>query len=314
MDSSRNNFEIFSLVPNKNGLHHLKYCLESLRKTVYSNHRLVLIDDHSEDESIRFVETWFPDVKIIQNHRSQGFAGAVNSGILYAIEKGANAIAVCNNDIKVLPNWIDLVIDLFNNQEKVGLIGFNEILREKENLFYEWNGKEQISYKIVTGLPGCLYICSADAIRSVGLYDEAYFMYGEDNDYFARTTKAGYSLIQTNIPVWHYGEGSSGKKKFKNTWLAYRNALRYVVKNETPAKIIKMLMSLMNLGCNPFLSRKINDPNYNRLRRYNIAVNFGLILSSCLWNLFNVVPTLRARYERNSKIKTSLNGRLSKQL
>lgn len=305
---------VFSLIPNKNGIHHLGYCLESFSKTIYPNHRLVLIDDNSEDESIHFVESRFPDIRIIRNKRSKGFAGAVNSGILYSLKQGANAIAVCNNDVKVLPAWLNMVIDLFDKEEKVGLIGFNEILKEKESLFYEWNAKHRVSYKKVARLPGCLYICSAGAIRNVGLFDEAYFMYGEDNDFFVRMTKAGYSLIQTNLPVWHYGEGSSGKHKLKISWLAYRNALRFALKNENPVKIIRMLLSLMNQGCNPFLSRKINDPNYNRLRRYNIAVNFGFILSSCLWNLFKILPTLRARYKRHNKINIAINRQLSKQL
>jgi len=293
---------VFTLIPNKNGLQHLSYSLDSLSRTQYPSHQLILVDDGSDDESVRFVSTKYPAVKIIRNQREPGFAGAVNSGILLALDHGADYIAVCNNDIKVLPEWINLTIGFFHKEKKVGLIGFDEVLREAENLFYEWDAKGGISNRGVSGLPGCLYICAAEAIRHVGLYDEVYFMYGEDNDFFARMIRAGYALIQTNVPVWHFGEGSSGKYKFKTSWLAYRNALRFGIKNEPPFKILRVLLSLLNQGCNPFLSAKLNDPNHKRLRRYNIVVNFGLIWGSCLWNLLNIGATLRARNQRANQL------------
>ncbi|MFC1578374.1 glycosyltransferase, partial [Thermodesulfobacteriota bacterium] len=248
------------------------------------------------------VSTQYPDVKIVRNKRPNGFAGAVNSGILLALEHGADFIAVCNNDIKVLPAWVSLTIALLRKDEKVGLVGFDEVLKEAEYFFYDWNPEDGVSSKSVARLPGCLYICSAEAIRRIGLFDEVYFMYGEDNDYFARMIRAGYTLLQTNVPVWHFGEGSSGKNSFKTSWLAYRNALRYAIKNEPPGGIIRMLLSIINQGCNPLFSKRFNDPNHNRLRRYNIAVNLGLFLGSCLWNLLNVVSTLRARNQREDQL------------
>ncbi len=305
MNSLKDIPSVFVVIPNKNGLRHLKYSLESLSKTVYSNYHLVLVDDRSDDDSIRFVTSNYPTVHVINNQRSKGFAGAVNSGILYAVDTGADYIAVCNNDIKVLPEWIDLVVDVFKKKEKIGLVGFTEVLKEKGDLFYAWDIKSEVKYKEVCGLPGCLYICPTEAFRTVGLYDEVYFMYGEDNDFFSRLRKSGYSLIQTNIPVWHYGEGSSESHKFSATWLAYRNALRFAIKNETPFKIIRVVLSLLHQGCNPFLPSKKNDPNYKRLRRYNIGINFVLILGSCLWNTINIFSTLRARNNATTELKKS---------
>lgn len=305
MKSSKNNPCVVIVIPNKNGLQHLEYSIESLTKTTYSNCQFVLVDDRSDDDSIRFVTSNYPTVHVINNQRSKGFAGAVNSGILYAVDTGADYIAVCNNDIKVLPEWIDLVVDVFKKKEKIGLVGFTEVLKEKGDLFYDWDTKGEVKYKEVCGLPGCLYVCPTGAFRTVGLYDEVYFMYGEDNDFFSRLSKSGYSLIQTNIPVWHYGEGSSESHKFSVTWLAYRNALRFAIKNETPFKIIQVVLSLLNQGCNPFLPNKKNDPNYKRLRRYNIGINFVLILGSCLWNIINIFSTLRARNDAANELKKS---------
>ena len=99
--------------------------------------------------------------------------------------------------------------------------------------------------------------------------------------------------VQTNVPVWHYEEASSENHKCSATWLAYRNALRFVIKNVSIIKILRMILSLLNQGCNPFLDREEDDPVFKRMRRYNIAVNFILIAASCCWNIINIIPTLK---------------------
>ena len=143
------------------------------------------MDDCSTDGSIDFVERNYPSVKVIKNDINKGFAGAVNSGIRCAIDQGADYIAICNSDIQVLPEWIDLGIDIFHKQPKVGLVGYTEIPKEKEELFYGAKDLEgEVEYNEVKGLPGCLYLCPSRVFKHIGLFDEEYYMYGEDNDFF----------------------------------------------------------------------------------------------------------------------------------
>lgn len=286
------------MIPNKNGINHLSYSLPSLAKTIYLNYQTIVVDDCSTDGSMDFIENNYPLIKTIKNDKNKGFAGAVNAGIRYALEQGADYIAVYNSDIKVLPKWIDLVIDILEKNHEVGLVGYTEISKERESLFYNAKKdlKDKVQYKLVKGLPGCLYLCPSRVLRHIGLLDEGYFMYGEDNDFFYRLTKAGYIIIQTNIPVWHYGEGSSRKGKFMPTWLAYRNALRVSIKNESIIKVFRTLFALLYHGCNPFLIRKTDDPVLKRMRRYNIVVSFMLIIASCCWNLINIIQTLKSRH------------------
>ena len=102
-------------------------------------------------------------------------------------------------------------------------------------------------------------------------------------------------MVETNVPVWHYGEGSSQNNKLMPAWLAYRNALRFSIKNESFWRVMRMILSLVNQGCNPFLIRAVEDPSLKRLRRYNMVVNFFFIFGSCIWNLYNIKLTLIAR-------------------
>lgn len=293
--------KVFVIVPNKNGLQHLHYSIPSLMSSAYKNYCCVFVDNNSTDESLSFIEKKYPDIPIINNKRGKGFASTVNLGIKYALEQGADYIAVYNSDIKVLPQWIDHVIGIFSSQSNVGLIGYNEIPKEREELFYNTQNLT-IEYKEVEGLSGCLFICPSHVFKHIGLFDEEYFMYGEDNDFFSRLIRAGYSILQTNIPVWHYGEGSAQNKTIRNSWLTYRNAVRCSIKNESIFKIFRVLAALLYHGCNPFFTNKTNDISLTRLRRYNVVVNFGLIILSCCWNLIYLPKTLRCKAYSNELI------------
>ncbi|MBE7445831.1 MAG: glycosyltransferase family 2 protein [Planctomycetia bacterium] len=302
--------KVYIVIPNKNGLNHLVYSIPSVMNTSYPNYYCILVDNCSSDGSLDFIHKNYTNIYIIENRMGKGFASSVNMGIKYALAQGADYVAIYNSDIKVLPQWIDLGIDIFYKLNKVGVVGYKEIQKEREALFYNAKDiKDNVEYNIAKGLPGCLYICSSKVFMHVGLFDEAYFMYGEDNDFFHRLRNAGYVLVQTNIPVWHYSEGSSDKRKFYITWLAYRNALRYSLKNEDAIRIFRMLFALLNQGCNPFLSRKTDDPVFKRMRRYNIAFNFILIIASCCWNLFYLPKIISQRiYTKKSLQKAIANN------
>ncbi|MFH1062524.1 MAG: glycosyltransferase family 2 protein [Candidatus Omnitrophota bacterium] len=290
------------IIPNKDGLSHLKYSLPLLMGTSYANYCCILVDNNSRDESISFVRNNYPVIQILENKLKKGFASTVNIGIKHALAQNAEYIAIFNSDIKVLPQWIDVAMDIFKTRKNVGLVGYTEILKENESLYYS-DQKTEVSYRKVKRLSGCLYLCPSTVFRQIGFFDEKYFMYGEDNDFFSRLIQAGYVILETNIPVWHYGEGASQGRSFKMTWLAYRNAIRYSLKNDNFFGIVKMLLSLLNQGCNPFMLRKVSDASSRRIRRYNPVVNFLLILASCAWNLLNIVQTIQARHNCRQLIK-----------
>ena len=289
---------VYVVIPNKNGSRHLKYSLKSLCKSTYPMLKIVMVDNFSDDDSVDFVNKNYPDITIMNNSGKKGFAGGVNTGIKFALSNGADYVAVFSNDIKVLKNWIELLISVFNKNKKTGLVGLTEISRVNEKLFYDCKlSVKQVSIEEKKGVAGCLYLCSSKLFNKIGLLDEDYYMYGEDNDWFYRINKAGFKILDTNIPVWHYGEGFSKNNKFLPTWYSYRNAIRFSIKNQSILLNIKMILSLLNQGCNVFLKK--NHPSIKRLQRYNPLLNIFLIMASILWNLFNIVPTMKSRFTKS---------------
>lgn len=288
-----NKKKVFIVIPNKNGLSHLQYSLPSLIKTNYENFKIIVIDNNSKDGSVDFIKKNFKNIKVIHNERSDGFAGAINSGIIYAIENQADIVAIYSNDIKVKNYWLDYSVNHFENVKNLGILGFEEVLKESPALFNNHKISHKVLIKKNNSIPGCLYLCNIEIFNHIGLFDESYYMYGEDNDFFYRLIKSRYLIYQANIPVWHFGEGFSQQKKLLPTWYAYRNSIKFSLKNQNLYEILRMLVFLFHIGCNPFFIKNKNDPVHRRMRRYNIFTNFILILLSMFWNIFNKLRLIK---------------------
>lgn len=295
---------VYVVIPNKNGRFHFSYSLKSLANSTYNNYKVVLVDNGSSDDSLSYVRDNYSDITVLANKGKPGFAGGVNTGIKYALEHGAEYIAIFSNDIQVLPTWIELVLEVFEKESHAGLVGFKEIAKENEAEFFSSVvSGDTVQHWDVKGAAGCLYLCSSELFRTIGFLDEDYYMYGEDNDLFSRILKSGFKIIETSVPVWHFGEGFSRGNKFMPTWLAYRNALRFSIKNESPLRVARMFLSLFNQGCNPLFKARKHDPSSMRLRRYNPLVNFMLIIGSCMWNIAHIGFTLKARQQQKKCVK-----------
>lgn len=285
---------VYLVVPNKNGMAHLSYAMPALFGTEYSNFKAVVIDNRSSDGSVAYLADNYPDAEVLVNERDLGFAGSVNRGVLHALSRGADYVAIYSNDIKVVPRWLDLSLEVFAAHPEAGVAGYIEVPKEKEGPFLEYKG-ETAGSRPAAALPGCLLLCSAEVFTRAGLMDEGYFMYGEDNDFFARIKASGLALLQTDIPVWHYGEGSAAKKRLFPVWMSYRNAVRSALKNHGLYGAARMTVALFYHGCLPHFERDITDPSLKRMRRYNPLVNLALLAGSLGWNALNFTSTLNAR-------------------
>ncbi len=294
--------DVWAIVPNFNGRHHLERCLPTLLATEGCRITILVIDDASTDDSVSFVRHRFPDVYVAPNEGRKGFAGASNTGIRQALAAGAQAIAVCNSDTRLHPQWLALSWPVLTAPGRTGLVGFVEVNPMHEEKFLSFDPGVGIEpARRVPGVPGCLMLFSSACLRNVGLFDEDFYLYGEDNDMFLRLGHAAWDIRQVCVPVWHHAGGSSPSGSLAISWLAYRNALRYALKNESPAGVLRMVAALGYFGMGPASTRLPGDAGYAsfcRLRRQGRIVNAALLLASLAWNAANLNRTLRARRAR----------------
>ena len=303
---------VLIIVPNKNGIDHLSYSLNSISKIEYHNFKVVIIDNCSTDDSVDYIKKTYAEFEIFQNETDLGFSGSVNRGLLYSLDINAEFVVVFSNDVQVHPQWLSYTVDVFHNRPEYGVIGFLEINEPYNNSLLKMPSQILFNHQ---SCPNCaaIFLIRAKLIRKVGLFDEVYYMYGEDNDYFFRCNKAGYQTLQTNIPIWHKGEGFSESIEQQKmvTQYVYRNWLRFAIKNLSYVQIILIFFKMLGYTFLPTIfwenkrvSSGINvSSSINRLVRFKLAYRVKCLLNSIYWNLSNLKHTISIKVEEKNWIR-----------
>ena len=107
------------IIPHWNGVEHLEVCLSSLRRQIFEDFEVILVDNGSNDGSQEFVRSSFPEVRLLELGSNRGFTGACNAG--YEVSKGEFVILL-NNDTEADPGWLSAVTGAFQRHPEVGIV------------------------------------------------------------------------------------------------------------------------------------------------------------------------------------------------
>jgi GT2 family glycosyltransferase len=166
---------------------------------------------------------------VILNERNLGFAEGNNVGIRYALKYLCPAyILLLNNDTVVHPDFLSLLVETAQSEERIGAVGpalysyeDPHELQSAGGKINMWTGRRTIvrnstgnvspSKTHVDYIGGSSFLFNTDIVEEVGLLDPDYFVYVEDVDWCYRIKKKGYSiLVNPESKVWHKGSMSTG--------------------------------------------------------------------------------------------------------
>ncbi|MBP6005762.1 glycosyltransferase family 2 protein [Candidatus Saccharibacteria bacterium] len=238
------------IIPNFNGGSFLLDCLKSLSKQTIS-HDVLIIDNASIDGSIDNALKEFPATIVLKQSKNHGFAGGVNRGIKYAQINQYQYLAILNNDALVRPNWLENLLELINQDDKIAIVAPKVLRQDKKDGHYlidsigEYyalaggpypkarNEQDRGQYNVAREIPmasGAASIYRTDIFNEIGLFDEKFFIYYEDCDISLRARRKGYSIwYQPKSVVYHgVGKTSGGSNTalvryhmFKNLWMIF---------------------------------------------------------------------------------------------
>lgn len=208
----------------------LKYTITAVESILVSRVRvpfeIIVVDDRSTDETAAFFADLAP-IRCITQAQNHGFIAACNRG---ASEARGEFVVFLNNDVYVLPGWLDTLYATFADQSNVGLVGSQLLypdgfLQEAGGIIWAngqgWNyGRGEYPM-----LPHYTYLrdvdyCSGASImlrtalfRSVGMFPTAFMpAYYEDADLAMAVKAAGYRVVyQPGSMVVHFEGVSSGR-------------------------------------------------------------------------------------------------------
>jgi len=228
------------IIVNYNGHRWLKKLFDSLYRQTYQNFEIIFVDNGSQDESVDFLKKNYASdkIKIVQNDKNLGFAGANNIGFKHA---RGEYILLLNNDTFAPENYLEEFIKGFQEIPSAGSIQSKIILMNDMNKIdvcgsywtdssflyhYGWRQNESLeqynkSMQFFSN-KGASMMIKREIIDRVGFFDEDFWSYYEETDLCNRIWLAGGECwYYPKAVVYHALGGTSSL--FDNGFIQFHN-------------------------------------------------------------------------------------------
>lgn len=195
---------------------YLKDCIESLRMQDYAGEmKIFMTDNESTVESYQFITRIAPEVELILNQTNDGYAKGCNDSIRQALIQGFDYIAVLNIHTVLEKNYITEMVKALESDAKIGctqglmllpdrqtisslgnvthFLGFGYCRGYNENI-KNWQSKIK-EVKDIFYPSGSSMLFKSEVLKIIGLFDEEYWMYNEDQEIGWRIWLAGYKCV-----------------------------------------------------------------------------------------------------------------------
>jgi GT2 family glycosyltransferase len=242
------------VILNWNGKKFLERFLPALLLHSSKEAEIIVADNASTDDSISFLRSSYPTIRIIQNDGNYGFARGYNMA-LKQVE--AKYYILLNSDIEVTPNWIEPVIELMESDNRIAACQ-PKIRSHSEPDKFEYAGAaggfiDKYGYPFCRGrmfqsletdhgqydditeifwaTGACMFV-SAELYHKYGGLDEDFFAHMEEIDLCWRLQNEGFKIMYcpTSV-VYHIGGGTLPKISWRKTYLNFRNNCILLYKN-----------------------------------------------------------------------------------
>lgn len=208
--------KIFAIIITYNGLQWYEKCFNSLRQS-HVPVQAIVVDNASNDGTIPYIRTNYPEFYLIPQKKNIGFAKANNIAIKYALKQEADYIFLLNQDTWIQPTTIELLIDFIKKEENVGIIspihangsnsGFDlKFASYLPQQFYSDIKEDQLrSIYYVSFINAAAWLMDCKCVKKVGGFDTSLFVhYGEDDNYCQRVIYHGFKIaINTQSFINH---------------------------------------------------------------------------------------------------------------
>jgi len=263
------------IIVNYNGGEIVLRCLEALKHQNLRPHRILLVDNASQDNSLAVIEEAFPEVETVPSTKNLGFAAANNIAVKEAND--CNWVALLNPDAFPEPNWLENLMKATEHYPDYSFFGSTQLKYGIEDKLdgtgdvYHVSG---MSWRrdfdcpasgISRGFEEIFSPCAAaalyqrEAFLKAGGFDEAFFLQLEDVDLGFRLRLLGYRCLHVPDAIVHHIEPTIlGKNSKTADYYAHRNMVWTFIKNTPGSMLWKYLPQhiLVNLSMLLYLCLK----------------------------------------------------------
>lgn len=239
---------------NWNGKKFLETLLPELHHLTYPNHTVYVIDNKSSDDSIPYIHSFHPAVKVIELDANYGFAGGYNKGLSLIPD---DYYLMVNSDVEVPPSFIEPLVNMMEADKTIascqpkllsltdhkvlehggaagGMIDFLGYPLCRGRIFDASetdNGQYEAETEIFWASGACCLV-RRDAYWKVnGMYN-FFFMHSEEIDMCWRFISEGYKIMYCpDSYIYHLGGGTLSHQSPRKTYLNFRNNIIMCFRN-----------------------------------------------------------------------------------
>src|SRR5262249_46425281 len=110
-------------IPNYNGRYLLDQIISPLREALKNTtlpFEIIVSDDRSTDDSVSYLQSCHPLVRLLVNEKNLGFAPTINKGIFNA---KYSHLLLLNSDVKLTPDYFSELFRYFDREDTFGVMG-----------------------------------------------------------------------------------------------------------------------------------------------------------------------------------------------
>ena len=169
-------------------------CLGSLRS---SEHPVdtVVIDNASQDQTLRRIKKDYPEVRLIESKTNLGFGQANNIGMKMALEEGYTHVFLLNQDAWIDPNTIGTLVDLSQRHPSYGILSPVHLTDKGDKPdpgfghYAELQTLQDLPSEDILQVPfvnAAFWMIPIHVLQKVGGFCPLFYHYGEDKDFVNR--------------------------------------------------------------------------------------------------------------------------------
>ena len=216
--------------------------------------QVVVADNASTDDSLEYLRTNYPQVKLIVNDKNYGFAEGYNKALA---QVDADYYIILNSDVEVTPNWITPVIELMESDPSIAICQPKLLSFQNKSQFEYAGGAggfiDFLGYPFCRGrlfatleddkgqyndvcelfwATGAAMFVKSQVFHQLGGFDGDFFAHMEEIDLCWRAKNSGYKVMYCpDSAIYHLGGGTLPKSSPFKTFLNFRNNFSLLFKN-----------------------------------------------------------------------------------
>jgi GT2 family glycosyltransferase len=167
------------IIPSKDNFEYLSKCLDSLKKTAYTNYKIYIADTGSNETTIASIEDYIAsDGRLsLVKYDYYNFAKINNDVVKNHIDKKTELLLFCNDDIEMVNDAISLMVEEYlNNKKGIGTIGCrlyygnNKIQHGGILMFQNKENQIGLSHKGIRTYYNAAFNKKSDVLGSTGAF------------------------------------------------------------------------------------------------------------------------------------------------